>query len=259
MMKHYKTKKILLSGFMCLVLMFSLSVPTFAQPSTPSEITFGNKFVFEPGTNDMFTNFKRLLPGETRTQEIKISNISADSAKFFLTLAVAEQDKTLTKEQQDLVWDLIYNRIQITVTDNNNKVLYIGSLGGDKNTSKVPNESTHETISLGELNSKTSQTLTIKLKMDDSIDNKYQGLAGNVNWIFIAEQNGKSSDISIGDNNVPLGGKPGGINGNGSGLGNIINTNDPSSIAFWSIILAVSAVLITVVIIAKKKKKQINE
>jgi|GEM_PF-3517901 len=256
-MKYNNIKKIILSGVMCVILMISLGITAFAV--APSEITFGNNFTFNPGTSDLFSNFKGLLPGESRTQEIKISNKSSESAKFYLRIAASEQDKTLTKEQQDLVWDLIYNKIKVKVKDLNGKIIYDGSIGGDKNSSKTPDEVTEGTFFMGEISANTDKAIKVELIMDESVGNEYQGLSGSVKWIFIAEQNGNTETIEINDGRIPLANLPGSINGNGTGagiIGAIVNTGDTSKIIMWSTLLVSVGIAFAIVSVVKKKKSQ---
>ena len=256
-MKYNNIKKIVLSGVMCAILMISLGITSFA--ATPSEITFGKKFTFNPGTSDLFSNFKGLLPGQSRTQEIKINNDSSESAKFYLKIAAAEQDKSLTEEQQDLVWELIYEKINIKAMDLNGKKIYEGSIGGDKNPSKTPDEETQGTFFMGEIPANTDKAIKIELYMDESVGNEYQGLSGNIKWVFIAEQNGNTETIEIIDGRIPLANIPGNISGNGSGSGifdAIVNTGDPSKIIMWSAVLVAVGVTIAVVSVKKKKTQE---
>lgn len=245
-MKYSKIIKLVLSGIMCIALIVSLGMTGFAVE--PSEITFGKSFKFEPGTNDLFTEYKRLIPGDSKTQQIKINNKSSDSANFYLSIAAAEQNKNLSQAEQDLIWDLIYNKIQIKIKDVNGKEIYNGSIGGDKNSSMVPDEITDGTFFMGEVPANTSKEITVELEIDESIGNEYQGLSGNINWIFTAEQNGSSEDIVIEEGKVPLGGIP-------SIGGLIINTNDPANMAMWASIIACSVGLVIFVEVKRRKAK----
>ncbi len=258
MMKYYKIKKIALSGFISVVLILSMCV--FAFAASPSEIAFGKNFTFDAGSNDLFTNFKGLVPGEDRSQQINIKNTSSDSAKFYLKMEAAPQNENLSEEEKNLVYDLLYNRIKIKITDENKNLIYSGSIGGDAN---VNNQSTttSKPLTLGEVASNKTKTITVELVMDGDIGNEYKGLSGNVRWVFIAEQNGKTDDIIVGDNDIPLGGLPGFGTGNGNDSGNsilggIINTNDPSNIIMWSIILVAS--IFAIAYISYKKERQKN-
>ncbi|MEG2781402.1 MAG: hypothetical protein RR911_01820 [Oscillospiraceae bacterium] len=252
MMKYSKKIKFILSGIMCVALMISLCLTAFAK--TTSEITFGKNFVFNPGTSDLFSNYKNLLPGESRSQQIKINNSSSDPVKFYLKFSSAQQDKNLTQAEKDLVMDLINNKIKITVKDLNGKEVYSGNLGGTNNLTQTTGGKTAETFFLGDLSAKTSKSFTAELEMDSSVGNEYQGLSGNVTWIFTAEQNGKSEDIIINDSNPPLAGLPNGGNGTIGGSG-LINTGDPNSIVMWSVML-VGAVGTFVFIELKRRKSK---
>lgn len=259
MMKYNNIKKIVLSGVLCVILMISLGITSFAVAT--SEITFGKKFTFNPGTSDLFSNFKGLLPGESRSQEIKINNESSEIAKFYLKIAVAEQDKTLTQEQQDLVWELIYEKINIKVMDLSGKKIYDGSIGGDKSSSKTPGEDTQGTFFMGEIPANTDKAIKIELYMDETVGNEYQGLSGNIKWVFIAEQNGNTETIEISDGRIPLANLPGNINGTGDGFGifgAIVNTGDPSKIIMWGTLLVAVGVAITIVSVKKKKTQETN-
>ena len=256
MMKYNNIKKIIFSVIMSITLMISLGMTSFAK-SNP-EVSFGKNITFKSSTGDLFSGFKKLLPGETRTQQVSINNTSSDSAKFYLRVAASEQQQGLTDEQKDLVWDLIHNKIKIKVSDINGTVVYDGSVGGSTKT-KTPNDITQDSLFLGELAKNTAENISIEIMMDGSVDNKYQGLSGSVKWIFIVEQNGSMETIEIDDGNVPLANLPNidGQGGSGDGSkfpGSIVNTGDPVQIIMWGGLLVSVVIAFTVVTIIKSKK-----
>lgn len=84
-----------------LLLFLFLALPG-AKAVHASSVTYKNQaelFVFVPNSKDLFENFKGLMPGDTRTQEIFLRNDSSQFVDFFLKInPIKEEDEALLRE-----------------------------------------------------------------------------------------------------------------------------------------------------------------
>ena len=74
-----------------LLLSLVLAMPASALRSSVYFLGRADSFVFHPGTSwsdtDLFDNFKGLMPGDTRTEEINVRNASndCDTVKLYIS------------------------------------------------------------------------------------------------------------------------------------------------------------------------------
>ncbi|MGN0536504.1 MAG: hypothetical protein ACI4M3_00835 [Acutalibacteraceae bacterium] len=143
---------------------------TFKAPS--------DGFEFGGDNGDLFMNFKNLVPGCTRTQEIKISNQWKSDVTLYLRAEESEKNST-DSEQIKKLFD---EHIRITITDSEGTILSSGTDGllyGEE-------------LLLGHLASGEEKNLNVNMYFDNQADNTVAGMVENVKWVFIAE--GKDSD-----------------------------------------------------------------
>lgn len=93
------------------VILFFLFLPTSVFAA--SNVTFeGNsdKFIFIPENKDLFSNFKNIFPGETRTQSILLKNTSSRKLDFYFKIEKypGRQDG-LDSLRDELISVLIFN------------------------------------------------------------------------------------------------------------------------------------------------------
>ena len=134
---------------------------------------------------DLFANFKNLMPGTSRTQEIKISNASDKEVEISLKAENAEQKK-MTAKQLALVEKLLNEYADITIT-NNGETIYSGPVSGKPTM-------LNGSISLGKYSADSSKDMIVSLSVSPEMDNEYLDLLGKVRWVFTANGEETSSD-----------------------------------------------------------------
>ncbi|MGN1456874.1 MAG: LPXTG cell wall anchor domain-containing protein [Acutalibacteraceae bacterium] len=151
-------------------------------------------FVFELNDGDLFANFKDLMPGETRSQEITVTNSWNKETEIFLNAEYirqqAEDDETYA-----LIEKLLREKATISITDGKGNIIYSGAVYGNYDVNSNGNNSMKNPISLGSFKPNETKSLYVNLSVDKNTDNNYKALLGSVKWVFSAE--GTSSDIDI--------------------------------------------------------------
>lgn len=168
---------------------------TYEAPEKPEMVTkaeFVNPedgFAFSPtdagnhtvSVQDLFYNFKDLLPGETVSQTITVGNRYSKAVEIHLRAEDIEQ--SLSPEQTEQVNRLLREYATITVADKDGKTLYSGpiwgNLTGEGSTMKAD-------IPLGEFAPEESKALTVTLQLAPEMGNEYQELFGLVRWVWSA-------------------------------------------------------------------------
>lgn len=190
---------------LALVLVLSLSVSTFA-----AEVVFeGRSKGFSIGSdnqfaaNDLFGNFKGVMPGDTLTETITIKNLARDCdyIKLYIRAVphgsgngmsgeVAEIEDSVASMQDFL------SQLSMEVKQGD-KTIYSGSpdeLGGFQ-----------KNVYLGQYRKNQGTTLTISLNVPIELDNDYAQRAGEVDWVFKVECYDESGKlIQTGQMNWPI-------------------------------------------------------
>lgn len=151
-------------------------------------------FVFAVNFGDLFANFKDLIPGETRSQEIKVTNSWSNATEIFLNAEYIEQ-KVEDKDTYALIETLLREKAMINIFDSYGNIIYSGAVYGNYDIISNGNNSMKNPISLGEFNPGETKSFYVSLSIDKNTDNKYTALLGLVKWVFSAE--GISTDIDI--------------------------------------------------------------
>lgn len=150
------------------------------QTSDPTQVTFLGKeegFDITSKKPDLFTNFKNLMPGTSRTQEIKLSNTSNKDVEISLKAEAVGQEK-MSDEQLELV-DKLLNEYATISIENDGNTVYDGAVSGKP-------DMQNKAVSLGTVKAGASKDMTAKLTLDPEMDNKYLDLLGKVRWVFTA-------------------------------------------------------------------------
>lgn len=150
------------------------------QTADPTLVTFLGKeqgFDITSKKPDLFTNFKNLMPGTSRTQEIKVANKSGEDVTISLQAEAVDQDK-MSEDQLELVNRLINEYATISI-ENDGNVIYEGPVSGR---TKMQDQA----ASLGAFQSGTEKNMTVKLSVSPEMDNQYLDLLGKVRWVFTA-------------------------------------------------------------------------
>lgn len=141
------------------------------------------KFSFQADGTDLFTSFKNLLPGCSRTQSIKFRNDSSEAVEIFLRAEAAKQDQ-MSDAQLKLVEQLLSEYAEITVKAGD-AAIYKGTVDGNLN--GLGGGTMKNDISLGMFKAGEGKHLTVTLSLSPEMDNGYQELIGKVDWIFTAK------------------------------------------------------------------------
>lgn len=147
------------------------------------------EFVFDPDTTDLFANFKSLLPGETRSQTIEVSNtFEIDTGvEIFLRAEDINQSFADDSATLELVNKLLREFAVLKVTDENGNVIYNGPVWGEPYSEQDAPLSMSYDISLGMFATGESKKLTLQLGLSKEMDNEYQNLIGLIKWVWIAQ------------------------------------------------------------------------
>ena len=234
--------KKIISTLLMLVMLLSLSVTAFADAPNVNYTggTNNGKFVFTANTTqytdtDMFANFKNMMPGDKRTQQITFRNSLTGYYKITVYFkAVPHTDSSgdnaatyaghpepFTAEELAKMQDFL-SCFDMTITDRWGKTLYNGpaSNSGPEDWREIT------TLRRGE-----STTITVTLEADiERLTNDYTDRIGEVDWIFQADE-------------VPY--EP-----------TEPRTGDASQIWLYAAICLVSAAAVVGILVIKKKKAE---
>lgn len=153
-----------------------------AKEASQSTVIFGEnkQFTFQTEGQDIFPSFKNLVPGESISQIILVSNHSGDNVSLFL---IPETD-VASGDKNEYLDKLIHQYAKISITDSDGKSLYNGPI--------VDSQSGE--IHLGSIASQQDKKLNVTLQLDPSMENEYQKLAADINWKFVAQgEDGKKT------------------------------------------------------------------
>lgn len=151
-------------------------------------------FVFALNDGDLFANFKDLVPGETRSQEITVTNSWNNETEIFLNAEYIRQ-QAKDDETYALIEKLLREKAIISITDSKGNIIYSGAVYGNYDIISNGNNSMKNPISLGSFKPGETKSLYVNLSVDKNTDNNYKSLLGSVKWVFSAE--GTSSGIDI--------------------------------------------------------------
>ena len=114
---------------------------------------------------DFFRNFGAILPGDTKKDEISISNTDKNAVEIFFRTEIQNQ----TKEQKELL-----EKLALTVSMNGKK-FYTGNL---------KSSSLERSVLLGKFEPQTEGKLTFSITAPPNLKNSYTLRDASVNWIF---------------------------------------------------------------------------
>ena len=140
-------------------------------------------FSFQGESTDIFASFRNLTPGCTRTQRVKVQNLSEYSTQIFLS-AEAVEGQGLTEMERELIQKLLQEYVAIVIQDKNG-VLYEGPADGNLHPDK--GEMTmSKPIGLGSYYPGLERNLVVSLAVSPQMDTKYQSVIAKVRWVFSA-------------------------------------------------------------------------
>lgn len=139
-------------------------------PAHASSVTYESKvagFTVEPLNEDLFENFKNLLPGDERNQTIMVDNQSPHTVRLYL------QARPVAEEDVDFL-----SYFQLTVQQEAKQL--------SDDTAEVPG-GLKERVLLGTFTKGQSTNLVVHLQTSVELPNRYQNYEGIVPWVFIVE------------------------------------------------------------------------
>lgn len=192
---------------LALVLVLSLSVSAFA-----AEIVFeGRSKGFSVGSdnqfaaNDLFGNFKNLMPGDSVSETITIQNVARDCDYIKLYIRAVPHSDGGNRPASSYVNDLEQN---VASMEDFLSQLYMEVYQGSSRIySGSPDEldGFRDNVYLGQYKKNQGTTLTVTLNVPADLDNEYAFRAGEVDWVFTVECYDESGKlIQTGQNNWPI-------------------------------------------------------
>ena len=196
-MKKHGFKSIL-SLLMVLATILSFSVTAYAAESS---VTFedGKIIAFEPGSvytnTDLFDNFKGVMPGDVRTEEVTIRNNTKDCdyIKVYMRAVLHDEtgnpisDKVLAELQADkrreATSELEY--MYDFLSQLSMKVWNGSSLIYEESPDKL--DGLTENVYLGSVRKGETIKLNVELDVPIEMGNEYANRIGEVDWVFVVE------------------------------------------------------------------------
>ena len=172
--KTKKTKRIISIMLTAMLILSLMSVGVFAA-GTVSYDGKDKGFSFGPVSSssgaDLLPSFKGLMPGDSRSEDVTITNNSKKTVEISVRSIGAA-------DNQDFV-----SQLNFKVNGNSDMVRLSGS---------------HVWLSLGKFAPGESKTVNVALEMPTSVGNKYQDAEGTLTWQFAAEEEDDDEDGSGG-------------------------------------------------------------
>ncbi len=179
---------------LALILVLSLSVTAFAADSSVKYRGHSvlNFFKFAPGDftrTDLFDNFKGVMPGDTLTETITVSNeaFCCDFIKIFMRAVPHDEEKNdlsaevkaAAKDETVATMTEFLNELTMTVTQDG-KTIFSGKAN--------ELDGLRENVLLGKLRRNKSVTLDVTLTVPADLGNEYANRVGEVDWLFTVEE-----------------------------------------------------------------------
>lgn len=151
------------------------------EESNVSFLNEADKFITLPG-EDLFLNFKGLMPGDDAEQQVKVSNKDKDDIYLYMYADQTSLEKFKSESDKDISDELI-NACTITVTatydDGTSEVIYEGPVKGQ---SSEYDMTIPDSIYLGEYRQDEEATLDVKLHVPEEWN--VGNVEGKIDWIF---------------------------------------------------------------------------
>lgn len=195
-------------------------------------------FTFEINGGDLFSNFKKLLPGDSRSQEIEIKNIWSEDVEIFLRAEDTQQQGDA--QTLRLLETLLKKYAVIRITDESGKTIYEGPVWGNPGKDEAAPGSMRYPYSLGRFAPNQAKKLLVTLSLDETMDNELRELLGRIKWVLSASGFGLESPAqetprpSVAEATFP-------------------KTGDGFKLWMWIALTAVSAIMLPILLFWDKK------
>lgn len=143
-------------------------------------------FTFDVNNGDLFANFKDLVPGESRSQTIEITNKWGNGVYIYLWADFIEQEDS-DETTKELVNQLLHEYANIIITDENGGIIYDGPIWGNPDVSSYDTNSMKYPYCLGHFDKNQTKKVNVDLYLSQQMDNKYLDLLGLIKWVFSAQ------------------------------------------------------------------------
>ncbi len=210
-------KKIILSLTAIIVILMSI-LPAYASTVTYSGNS-GN-FVFAPGSDysptDLFSDFKSVMPGDSITQKINVTNKASNKVKVKIYMrSLGAQDGSAE----------FLSKLKLKVAHSeNNDTAYMFDAAANETAGLT------DWVCLGTLYSGGNVNLDVTLDVPIKLDNSAMDSIGIIDWEFKVEELAIEKD----DPKMP-------------------DTSDNSSIILWIVVFVLCALFILLLLILKSK------
>ncbi len=210
------------------VIITMLALLLSALPASASTVTYSGdsgNFIFEPGSEhsptDLFFLFKDVMPGDSITQKINVTNKASNKVKVKIYLrSLGAQDGS----------EEFLSKLSLKVNPSEqNEAPYMFDAAANQTAGLT------DWVCLGTLYSGGSVDLDVVLNVPVELDNADQKKIGYIDWEFMVEE----YPIEQTDPTLP-------------------DTSDNSQIYLWIAIAAGSVLLIIVLVLLKKKSNNKN-
>lgn len=217
-------------------------------------------FSFRVNQGDLFANFKDLVPGESRSQEIAISNRWNEPVVIYFWAEEIEQDQA-TPETAALIEKLLKEYATIVITDESGKVIYTGPVWGNPVLDSKGTDSMKYPYDLGQFAAGQTKKLHVSLQLDPQMDNQYRDLLGKIKWVF------RASDASATEippattrpgTNDPTPSSPG-TNWVNDGKTDLPQTGVHNDIWGYAGLMVLSVIGLVVILTIALKKRKVND
>lgn len=182
--------KVLSCLLLAAAVLLTAAAPAFAAESSITYLGKTKGFQFQPGSTytdtDMFDSFKGVMPGDSRTETVTVTNKATDCDYIKLYLRAQVHDEkdnplspgvaqtgetvaTMTEFLQQLSMK-VYNGTQLIYSASPDE---LGGLA--------------ENVLLGTFRKDESARMTVELEVPLTLDNRFANRTGEVDWVFTAE------------------------------------------------------------------------
>lgn len=176
-----------------MVMSFVLSCFAVGAFAANSNVIFENeaeKFIFLPGSEytdtDLFDNFKQMMPGDSRTQTVVVSNNYRGFDRIKVYLRALPHDS----ETNPLSDAVAKTETIASMEDFLSQLSMVVRADGNVIFSASPNEldGLKNNVFIGEIAYGETVKLDVELTMPIGLGNEYANRIGEVDWVFTVEQ-----------------------------------------------------------------------
>lgn len=161
---------------MAIAVCFACAIPAFAADSSV-EYNNAREFLFNPQGGDLFQNFKGVMPGDTKTQEIVVKNTKAE---YPITVSLRAEIADEYKEFLSYIDLSVY----YSETKDSEKILLQSGSAADEGRLSAD-------VKLGTYMPNESGNITVSIYVHPEMDNQFKNCVGKIKWIFTVEEGEK--------------------------------------------------------------------